>query len=88
MTPDFKRGLAIRRFSIPILRNPSGQFLPAAAEEIISARSFARSDLRMDVWSKATLKSLLPGGVLLLVVAMFLETGWVTLALPTLILLY
>ena len=39
----------------------------------------------MDVWSKATLKSLLPGSVLLLVVAMFLETGWVTLALPTLI---
>ena len=42
----------------------------------------------MDVWSKATLKSLLPGGTLLLVVATLLETGWVTLALPTLILLY
>ncbi len=42
----------------------------------------------MDVWSKATLKSLLPGGTLLFVVAMLLETGWVTLALPTLILVY
>ena len=42
----------------------------------------------MGVWSKATLKSLLPGGTLLLAVAMLLETGWVTLALPTLILLY
>jgi diguanylate cyclase (GGDEF)-like protein len=42
----------------------------------------------MDVWSKATLKSLLPGGALLLAVAMLLETGWVTLALPTLVLLY
>lgn len=42
----------------------------------------------MDVWSTATLKSLLPGGMLLLGVALLLETGWVTLALPTLVLLY
>lgn len=38
----------------------------------------------MNVWSKTTLKSLLPGGLLLLTVATVLETGWLTLALPTL----
>ena len=42
----------------------------------------------MDVFSKTTLKSLLPGGVLLLAVATLLETGWLTLALPTLTFLY
>jgi diguanylate cyclase (GGDEF)-like protein len=40
------------------------------------------------VWSTTTLKSLLPGGVLLLAVAMLLSTGSLTLAPPTLILLY
>jgi GGDEF domain-containing protein len=42
----------------------------------------------VDVFSKTTLKSLLPGGVLLLAVATLLETGWLTLALPTLTFLY
>ena len=42
----------------------------------------------MDAWSKATLKSLLPGGAVLLAVALLIETDWFTLALPTLMLLY
>ena len=42
----------------------------------------------MHVWSKTALKSLLPGGILLLAVVVLVETGWLTLALPTLILLY
>ena len=43
----------------------------------------------MRVWSKTTLKSLLvPGGVLLLGVAVLLYSGWLTLALPALSFLY
>lgn len=39
----------------------------------------------MQLWSKATLKSLLlPGGVLLLGVAVLVYSGWLTLALPAL----
>ena len=39
----------------------------------------------MRVWSKTTLKSLLlPGGVLLLAVAVLVYSGWLTLALPAL----
>jgi diguanylate cyclase (GGDEF)-like protein len=41
------------------------------------------------LWSKATLKSLLvPGGALLLGVAVLLYSGWLTLALPSLSFLY
>jgi len=41
------------------------------------------------VWSTATLKSLLvPGGVLLLGVAVLVQSGWLTLALPALSFLY
>jgi diguanylate cyclase (GGDEF)-like protein len=41
------------------------------------------------VWSKATLKSLVvPGGILLLGVAALLYSGWLTLALPALSFLY
>ena len=43
----------------------------------------------MRFWSKTTLKSLLvPGGVLLLVVAVLVSSGWLTLALPALSFLY
>ena len=43
----------------------------------------------MRVWSKTTLKSLLvPGGVLLLSVAVLMYSGWLTLALPSLSFLY
>ena len=43
----------------------------------------------MRLWSKATLKSiLLPGGVLLLGVAVLVYSGWLTLALPALSFLY
>ena len=43
----------------------------------------------MRFWSKATVKSLLvPGGVLLLVVAVLVSSGWLTLALPALSFLY
>ncbi len=43
----------------------------------------------MRVWSKTTLKALLvPGGVLLLAVAVLLYSGWLTLALPALAFLY
>ena len=75
MTLDFKRGLCSPPVLDPLLRNPSGQFLRTAAQEIISARSFVWSNVYMGVWSKATLKSLLPGGTLLLAVAMLLEIG-------------
>jgi len=41
------------------------------------------------MWSKTTLKSLaVPGGVLLLTVALLLYSGWLTLALPALSFLY
>jgi diguanylate cyclase (GGDEF)-like protein len=41
------------------------------------------------VWSKATLKSLLvPGGILLLGVALLASTGWLTLTLPAISFLY
>jgi diguanylate cyclase (GGDEF)-like protein len=41
------------------------------------------------VWSKTTLKSLLvPGGILLFVVAVLVSSGWLTLALPALSFLY
>jgi diguanylate cyclase (GGDEF)-like protein len=41
------------------------------------------------MWSKTTLKSLaMPGGVLLLGVALLVYSGWLTLALPTLSFLY
>jgi GGDEF domain-containing protein len=40
------------------------------------------------LWSKSTLKSLLPGGILLLLVATLTGTAWFTLALPTLVFLY
>jgi diguanylate cyclase (GGDEF)-like protein len=41
------------------------------------------------VWSKTTLKSLLiPGGILLLGVAVLVSSGWLTLALPALSFLY
>lgn len=43
----------------------------------------------MRVWSKTTLKSLLvPGGILLLGVAVLVDSGWLTLALPSLSFLY
>ena len=43
----------------------------------------------MQVWSKTTLKSLLiPGGILLLGVAVLVSSGWFTLALPALGFLY
>ncbi len=43
----------------------------------------------MQLWSTTTLKSLLvPGGVLLLAVAVLLYSGWLTLALPALSFLY
>ena len=43
----------------------------------------------MPMWSKTTLKSLaVPGGVLLLAVALLLYSGWLTLALPALSFLY
>lgn len=43
----------------------------------------------MRVWSKTTLKSLLvPGGLLLLSVAVLVYSGWLTLALPALSFLY
>ena len=43
----------------------------------------------MRMWSKTTLKSLaVPGGVLLLTVALLLYSGWLTLALPALSFLY
>jgi diguanylate cyclase (GGDEF)-like protein len=41
------------------------------------------------LWNRATLKSLtVPGGVLLLGIAVFLHAGWLTLALPALSFLY
>ena len=41
------------------------------------------------MWSKTTLKSLIvPGGILLLGVAMFVHSGWLTLALPAISFLY
>jgi GGDEF domain-containing protein len=41
------------------------------------------------IWSKATLKSLLvPGGILLLCVVVLVYSGWLTLALPSLSFLY
>ena len=43
----------------------------------------------MHLWSKATLKTLLvPGGILLLGVALLVYSGWLTLALPALSFLY
>ena len=43
----------------------------------------------MQVWSKTTLKSLLiPGGILLVGVAVLVSSGWLTLALPALGFLY
>ena len=43
----------------------------------------------MDVWSKATFRSLLlPGGLLLLAVALLLQTGLLTLALPGILFMY
>ena len=43
----------------------------------------------MQVWTKATLQSLLvPGGILLLAVAVLLYSGWLTLALPAISFLY
>jgi GGDEF domain-containing protein len=43
----------------------------------------------MPMWSKATLKSLtVPGGILLLGVAVFVHIGWLTLALPAIRFLY
>src|SRR5216683_85414 len=41
------------------------------------------------MWSKTTLKSLaVPGGILLLAVALLVYSGWLTLALPALSFLY
>lgn len=43
----------------------------------------------MQVWSKATLKPLVvPGGILLLGVALLVSSGWLTLAIPALSFLY
>jgi len=67
--------------------NLGGQFLGDGSAEIIPKEVFPIGVLR--VWSKATLKSLLvPGGILLLGVAVLLYSGWLTLALPALSFLY
>lgn len=68
--------------------NLRGQFLRAYSPGIIPKTSFQWSHtLRM--WSTTTLKSLVvPGGILLLGVALLLYSGWLTLALPALSFLY
>ena len=52
-------------------------------------RSLFRGDVALRLWSRKTLKSLvMPGGILLLVVAVLSHSGWLTLALPALNFLY
>jgi diguanylate cyclase (GGDEF)-like protein len=66
--------------------NPSRQLRIAGSAEIISP---GLANEIMDAWNKSTLKSLLvPGGLLLLAVAIGLHTGLLTLALSGLTFLY
>lgn len=69
--------------------NLSGQFLLARVPAIIPEGAFPNWSPALRVWSTTTLKSLLiPGGILLLGVAVLLYSGWLTLALPALGFLY
>jgi diguanylate cyclase (GGDEF)-like protein len=68
--------------------NLSGQFRGASSLEIIFLGIY-RLEHDVKVWSRKTLKSLaVPGGVLLLGVAVIAHSGWLTLALPALTFLY
>src|SRR5256885_5498056 len=68
--------------------NLSGQSLASSEPEIISA-GVLRLERHLRLWSRATMKSLaVPGGVLLLAVALLTHSGWLTLAPPALSFLY
>src|ERR1700676_752225 len=69
--------------------NLSGQFLRACSAEIIPQRVFLPGVMALRIWSKTTVKSLaIPGGILLLGVALLLYSGWLTLAPPALSFIY
>lgn len=68
--------------------NLSGQFLATHSPEIIFEGIY-RPEQTVQIWSGKTLKSLaVPGGVLLLGVALMTHSGWPMLALPALTFLY
>jgi GGDEF domain-containing protein len=68
--------------------NLSGQFRAVHSAAIIKLAFFGGSACLVGLWSKTTLKSLLPGSILLLAVATLTGTAWFTLALPTLVFWY
>ena len=69
--------------------NLRGQFLRPRYTSDNSEGNFPDRSHAVRVWSKTTLKSLLvPGGILLLGVAVLVYSGWLTLALPSLSFLY
>ena len=73
---------------LPAPTNLCGQFLASCKPEIIS-KKFPDWSQVLRTWNRAALKSLLiPGGILLLGVALLLYSGWLTLALPALSFLY
>ena len=68
-----------------LLRTSAANSFAAAAPAIIRREFFSNWSHALRVWSKTTLKSLLlPGGILLLGVAVLMYSGWLTLALPAL----
>jgi len=74
---------------IPLQSEPLRPIPSAPAHGDNSEGSFSDRSHALRFWSKTTLKSLLvPGGVLLLVVAVLVSYGWLTLALPALSFLY
>src|SRR5450631_4061090 len=74
---------------IPLQSEPLRPIPSAPAHGDNSEGSFSDRSHALRFWSKTTLKSLLvPGGVLLLVVAVLVSSGWLTLAPPALSFLY
>jgi GGDEF domain-containing protein len=90
----FQNGRVAFRLLASHRLNPRRQLPAAGLLKIISSGPVNQSVLRkssakMNGWNKSTLKSLLvPGGLLLLAVALVLHAGLLTLALPGLTLLY
>src|SRR5258708_2285204 len=76
------------RFTLLPARTSPANPSRSGEREIISA-GILRLERHLRLWSKATLKALaVPGGVLLLAVALLTHSGWLTLAPPALSFLY
>jgi len=71
-----------------VVRTSKANSFAPHSHEIIS-KGFVRLESCLPIWSRTILKSLLvPGGILLVGVALLLYSGWLTLALPALSFLY